>query len=83
MQSGAGDDAQQVITIDLARGTQTTTLTGKEDTDSPVNSDRVKVLSNETEILTLVKTEGVVESSVGVTQVTDGCKIIFCFEFER
>ena len=41
------------------------------------------MLSNETDILTLVKTEGVVESSVSVTQVTDGCKIIFSFELER
>ena len=68
--------------MDLARGTQTATLAEK-DTDSPVNRDIVKVLSNETDILTLAKSEAVMESSVSITKVTDGCKMIFSFELER
>ena len=41
LQCDAADDAQQVLTIDLARGTQTATLLEKDDTGSDVNNDSV------------------------------------------
>ena len=44
LQCDAADDAQQVLTIDLARGTQTATLMEKDDTGSDVNNDSVNAL---------------------------------------
>ena len=75
MQCDAADDAQQVIPIDLARETQTATLTQKDDTCSVVNNDRVKVLSNGTEILTQAKSEGVRNDAEEDRAVGPTCKV--------